>query len=63
MYKEVRCPNCIRVFKLEDDVILDIYNTLHHLDCFQYDTPVKDRCAYGEICEKYDFFHELLPLN
>ncbi|THE09929.1 hypothetical protein E1I69_20660 [Bacillus timonensis] len=63
MFKTVHCPNCNIVYKKDDEVILDMYNTIHHQDCFHYDIPIKDRCSFGEICEKYDFFNELLPLN
>ena len=63
MNKNVYCPYCNIVYKQEDEVILDKINTVHHQDCFHFQFSIKDRGTFGEICEKYTFFHEFLPLN
>ena len=63
MRKEVRCYVCSKNFELEDQVYIDEFNTIHHIACFEDILPIKDSGTYQEIISKYDFFHDLLPLN
>lgn len=55
------CNNCKRHYRYNDHVVLDVWNSILHANCYKNLSgfPIKDRGTYGEIIEKYDFFKEL----
>lgn len=56
---EVRCPICSNEFKLKEEVILDVFNTVSHKACFYGLTQIKQFGTFKEVIEKNEFFNDL----
>ncbi|KEF40101.1 hypothetical protein M670_00116 [Schinkia azotoformans MEV2011] len=58
---QLRCPVCRETVKMDDKVILDIFNTIVHVKCY-YDSShpfeVKDRGRFHKMILKYDYFKD-----
>lgn len=57
--ERIHCPNCRVPIKLDDEIFMDLVNTLTHQKCGHY-FSLKDQGLYREIIEKYP---EYFPLT
>lgn len=53
------CSSCHKEVRLNEDVTLDIINTITHKSCDPSNLPVKDAGTFQEMANKYSFFREI----
>lgn len=59
--ENLRCPICRKAFKRQDQVVLDIINTVIHHECYYTCVgrklfPVKDEGSLRKIIATYELF-------
>ncbi|MDQ0154930.1 hypothetical protein J2S07_001234 [Robertmurraya andreesenii] len=56
----IKCPVCRRMFINKDRVVLDIYNSITHQDCFTgHVSTIKDFSSYSNIINSYSIFADV----
>ncbi|MBE2904657.1 RING finger protein [Anoxybacillus flavithermus] len=58
--ENLRCPICRKAFKRQDQVVLDIINTVIHRECYETTDrpllPIKDEGTLRKLVATYEFF-------
>ncbi|MEH7325756.1 hypothetical protein V7200_08585 [Cytobacillus firmus] len=60
---KMHCPVCSNTYKLSDKVILDINNTVFHIECFNHQFSPKQLGIFIEVIAGNEIFHEFLPVS
>lgn len=54
------CPICQRNVSLNEEVNIDIFNTILHKSCKKKEVLTKESGTFEEIMERYPFFETVL---
>lgn len=56
------CNICRKRYIDKDKVFLDVFNTVTHQRCYEFESDIKlkDLGSFKEIVNRYDFFEQLI---
>lgn len=60
MSNRICCSDCHKEVEPENEVTLDILNTITHKSCKQTGLPIKDNSIFQDIILKHHFIQELI---